>query len=160
MLYKDALSASPEASRGLDPCTFFSNPSSSNSLMRVSVSSWASVTGQAAHRRGQPTGSHLFSLLCYRSSNKCITSVSIGVISLFMWQSTSLWHTGHPSLHGGHGQLRISLLMPLSQASILRSPRWLTICWFEHLGISWVNLKVYTESRERLKKEAALFRQV
>lgn len=139
MLYKHTLSASPDVSRGVDPRTFFSNLSSANSLMHMSVSSWASVTGQAAHSRGQPTCSQFFS--------PCFAAVPQISALKQLALGTSLYSYGSPQASGIHatlphievmGQRRISLLMPLSQDSILRCPSWLTNCWFEHLGISWV----------------------
>lgn len=75
-----------------------------------------------------------------------------------MWHASDI-HATLPHIEV-MGQRRISLLMSLPQDSILRSPSWLTNCWFEHLGISCVKPKTgpFTQKAGRDKKEAGDFR--
>ena len=141
----------------MDRHTSFSNlhiPSSF--LTQAPGSSWASTVRPTAHSRGQPTAqpftpfsdaahSGQFLKQAHQASQRFGASPS----SHGGPQVSNIWAT--PLHRESTANLGFPPWMPLSQGPFLPPSGWLTNCWFQ----KW---PLYTEGKERLKKEADHFR--
>lgn len=90
------LYTSPEASRVVDHHMPFSNFSStSNFIIIVLASHWASVTRWTVYIKGQPTASaiclpYLLNALCALSQINALNELEFGGIPILIWSSTNL----------------------------------------------------------------------
>ena len=103
------LSATPETSRVVDSYSNFSSSLSFLTQVKSLAGYWwsAELPTIEASLLWQPFVSLKF--LCVLSQTSSLKQPCSGGVFILMGWSTCIWHMGHLFLHGGHGQLRISL---------------------------------------------------